>query len=322
MTKAVVIDSFGSIDVLKIQKRGVNISNDTDIIVKHNAIGLNNYDIRQRRGDFRFDTPLIPGCEAVGVIEEVGPGVKFFAPGDRVAYATAPFGAYSEKQVIDEVYLVPVPDVIKDKEAVALLYKGMTAHYLLRRTFFVSEKNTILVMNGAKDVGLFLVKLAKHYKCKVIAVVNNEEEVATVKKVADYVINKEKDDITKAVAEYTKGKMVNVVYDPFGRGNFDQCINCLMPLGLFVNYDAISGGIENIDIKKISAKCNFVTFTNLFAYKANKGELLLSANEVFALFQQKVIEPNITNEYRLDDIRKAHEDYAAGRVKGQGVITL
>lgn len=321
MTKAVVMSAFGSKDVLKISQNGANISHDTDIIISHKAIGLNNYDIRQRRGDFAFDKPLVPGCEAVGVVEEVGPGVKFFEPGDRVAYATVPFGAYAEGRVIDEAYLVPVPDIVNDKDAAALLYKAMTAHYLLRRAFFVSEKNTILVMNGAKDIGLFLTKLARHYKCKVIATVNNDQEKVLIKDIANYVIDYSKDNVAEAVTDYTKGNMVNVVYDPFGRGSSKIALDCLSILGLFVSYDAITGVIESLETKALYEKCNFVTFPNLFTYKVGRQELLLSANEVFALFQQKIILPDIT-EYKLNNIQKAHEDYEGGRIRGQAVITL
>ncbi|MBP9792217.1 MAG: zinc-binding dehydrogenase [Rickettsiales bacterium] len=322
MTKSVVINSFGSLDVLSISNTGVNISNDTDVIVKHTFIGVNNYDIRQRRGDFEFNTPLIPGCEAVGKVEAVGPGVKLFGPGTRVAYATMPFGAYSESQVVDEKYLIPIPDIVSDRDAAALLYKVMSAHYLLRRTFFVSDKSTILVMNGARDVGNFLVKLARHYKCKVIATVNNEEEKNSLKGFANHVIQYGKESLVEAVKELTQGEMVNVVYDPFGKGSFDEAIDCLMPLGLFVGYDAINGTVDKIDIRKASKKCNFVTFPDLFTYKTNRAELLLSANEVFALFQQKVVLPNITNEYTLDDVRQVHEDYEAGRIKGQAIISV
>ena len=320
MTKAVIINKFGGTEVLELGKNGVNISHDTDVIITQKAIGLNNYDIRQRRGDFLLEPPFIPGCEAVGVIEEIGPGVQHFAPGDRVAYATVPFGAYAERRVIDDAYLVPVPDIVDNKTAAALLYKAMTAHCLLRRTFFVSDKNIILVMNGARDIGFFLTKLAKHYKCKVIATVNSDEEKEMIKDVADFVINYKKDNVVEAVSDYTKGKMVHVVYDPFGKGSEDIAFDSMTHLGLLVSYDAITGIIKSLDTKKMLEKCNFLTFPNLFTYKANKEELLLSANEVFALFQQKVILPNITNEYKLTDVQSAHTDFEAGTIKGQAVL--
>jgi NADPH2:quinone reductase len=177
-------------------------------------------------------------------------------------------------------------------------------------------------VNGAKDIGSFLVKLGRHYHTKIIATVNNAEEKELIKDFAHHIIDSSKENVVESVKDFTKGQMVNVVYDPCGIGSFDSSIDCLMPLGLFVGYDAIKGKINSIDVKKLYKKCHFVTFSNLFAYKANRAELLLSANEVFALFQQKVVLPNITKEYTLDEVKKAHEDYEADRIKGQAIISI
>jgi NADPH2:quinone reductase len=321
MVKAIVAERAGLANVLELKEITLKPLKSTEVLIRQEAIGLNFIDISRRRGSQAFEFPGILGCEAAGTVEAVGTQVTDFKVGDRIAYATAPSGAYSEKRNIDQKYLVPLPNYVSFKDAVAILLKGMTAHYLLRRTFFVTDRNTILVYAAAGGVGQFLCKLAMHYNASVIAVVGSEEKKKKVSGLGvPIVIDYSREDVLSLIKQHTNDQGVNVVYDSIGRDTFATSLACLGDFGLMVSFGSSSGSIPAIDLEKMSAKCLFLTLPNLFVYKKSRPELLLSANEVFALFKQRVIVPDIFKTYNFSQIKEAHDDIESRKTYGQCIL--
>lgn len=320
MVKAIVAEKAGSSDVLLIKDIKLRELKDQDVLVKHEAIGLNFIDINLRKGLYDFKFPGILGCEAAGYVEAVGKEVRDFKKGDRVAYATIQHGAYSEKRVIDQKYLVPLPDDIDFSDAAALLLKGMTAHYLLRRTFFVTDKNIVLIYAAAGGTGQLLCKLAMHYGATVIAVVGSKEKAQKVSSLGvKMIINRSEEDVATAVKKHTNNHGVHVVYDSVGQATFQKSLECLCDFGLMVNFGSASGTAQ-YDLSLMKEKCLFLTFPNIFVYKRNRPELLLSANEVFSLLRDKVIQPDVYRAYTFSQIKEAHEDIANQKTMGQCIL--
>lgn len=321
MVKAITIAKTGTPEVLSLTDQPLHKPKGEEVIIKHEAIGINFIDVHHRRGTHNFKTPSVLGCEATGYVEEVGKEATDFRVGDRVAYATAPNGAYSEKRIIHQKYLVPLPDYVSFTDAASMLFKGITAHYLLRRTFFVADVNIILTYVANDGVGEILCKLAQHYKATVIAIVDSEQKYKKIKSLGvNNIINSEKEDVVSSVMSHTLRHGVHVVYDPIGKDTFETSIKCLGDFGLMVNFDNISGNIPAIDPSILQKKCLFFTATNLFTYKKTRAELLLSANEIFSLLKQKVITPDIYKKYSFSEIKEAHSDIENHKVIGQCVL--
>jgi NADPH2:quinone reductase len=324
MSKAVVIKETGGPEVLSLVDINDASPKNNEVVIRHRAIGINFLDTYHRSGAIQPPTiPFIPGYEACGVVEEVGEDVEAFHIGDRVAYATAVGGAYAERRVIHQDYLVPIPGNVSDELAAATLAKGMTAHYLLRRTFFVRPEMTILIHSAAGGVGGLMAQMAKAYKAKVIGTVGNEEKVKIAKRNGcDYVINLASEDFVAKVKEITNGVGVPVVYDAIGKDTFLNSIECLSNFGLMVSYGQSSGAVPPFDISILAKKSNFLTKPVLFTYKENRMELVLSANEVFEMLGQGVLKPIIFKEFKLNEVQVAHRALEARKTVGSCIFKL
>jgi len=321
MVKTIVIEKAGTPDILSFKDVDLRKPKEKEVLVKHEAIGLNFIDIQYRRGSYPFAMPGVLGCEAAGVIEEVGEEAKDFKVGDRVAYATSPNGAYSEKRIIDQRYLVPLPEYVSFADAAAMLVKGMTAHYLLRRTFFVTDQNIVMTYAPTGGVGQILCVLAQHYGATIIAVVNSAKKYKKAKDLGIHiVINSEKEDLVESVMAHTNKRGVHVVYDSIGKDTFKSSLQCLSDFGIMVSFGTASGPLPSIDSNKLKKKCLFFTATNLFVYKRSREELLLSSNEVFSLIKQKVIVPDIYKKYTFSEIKEAHSDIENRKTMGQCIL--
>src|SRR6516165_178910 len=201
--------------------------------LRHSAVGLNYIDTYHRSGLYALPLPSGLGSEAAGVVEEVGPGVSALKPGDRVAYAGGPIGAYADERVVPADRLVPVPAGITDQQAAAMMLKGMTAWYLVRRTHSVMRGETILIHAAAGGVGLIACQWAKHLGATVIGTVGDDEKAALVKQHGcDHVLNARKDDWVARVRALTKGEGVPVVYDSVGKDTWSGSLDCLCVRGL------------------------------------------------------------------------------------------
>lgn len=318
MVKAWIVDNKDLIQ----KDISIGTPGDGEVLVRHKNIGVNNLDILQKNGLLGVGDSKVVGCEAFGIVEALGNNVEEFEVGDRVAYCTAIGGAFAEKRIINHNLLVPVPDYIEDQVVAALLLKAMTAHMLLRRTFFVTKNNSALVHDASSGFGQILCVLGQHYEAKVIAVVSGEDQRVYLENIGvKNIIDLESSNLVEKVKEITDGEGANIIFDHVGSSTFSKSVDCLSGFGLIVNMMDSFGSESNFDLNKLFQRSAFITSPNTFIYKQDRAELLLSANEVFALEQKKVIKSNITNVYKFAEAKKAIEKFENGTM-GQIIIEV
>src|SRR5690606_37418801 len=257
MTKAVRIHEHGGPEVLRYEEVEIGDPGPGEIRIRHTAIGLNFLDCYYRTGLYAAPNglPLIPGNEAAGIVESVGEGVSDLKVGDRVAYGSAPIGAYCENRIVAADKVVKIPEGISDEQAAGMMLKGMTAEYLLRRTYKAKAGDTILFHAGAGGVGLIAGQWAKHLGATVIGTAGGPEKVALAKAHGyHHVIDYRKDDFVEAVKEITGGNKCDVVYDSVGKDTFPGSLDCLKPRGLFVSFGNASGPVPPFPMTLLSQK--------------------------------------------------------------------
>jgi len=292
-----------------------------EVLVRNTAIGLNFLDTYHRTGLYPVPLPFTPGMEGAGVIEALGPRVKDFKVGDRVAYYD-PIGAYSEKVLRPIDRLVKIPSGISDPIAAAILLKGMTAEFLLRRTYKVKSGETILVHAAAGGVGQILCQWAKHLGATVIGTVGSEEKAKLAKKLGcKHVIVTSQEPFSEQVKQLTKGKGVPVVYDGVGKDTFQGSLDCLSPFGLMVSYGNASGPVPPIQIGILAQKGSlYLTRPTLFTYTAKRDDLLKSARELFSVVKKGVVKISINQTYPLMEAAQAHRDLEARKTTGSTLL--
>jgi NADPH2:quinone reductase len=322
MSKAIRIHANGGPEVLTYEDADPGQPGAGQILVRHTAIGLNFIDVYYRSGLYPSPGfPLTPGSEAAGVVVEVGQGVDWLKPGDRIAYAVTT-GAYAEQRVIDAARVVKVPDGISDEQAAAMMLKGMTAEYLLRRTFKVKAGDTILYHAAAGGVGLILGQWAKHLGATVIGTASSTDKIEIARAHGfDHVINYKEQDFVAGVAAITGGKKCDVVYDSVGNDTFPASLDCLRPLGTFVSFGQSSGPIPPFSMSLLAQKGSlFVTRPTLFVYNAKREDLEASATALFDVVQSGAVEIKINQRYALKDAGKAQADLEARKTTGTTVL--
>jgi NADPH2:quinone reductase len=324
MAHAIRFAKNGGPEVLEWQEVEVGKPGDGQVRLRHTAVGLNFIDTYQRSGLYAMPLPSGLGSEAAGVIEEVGPGVADLKPGDRVAYAGGPLGAYSEIRVMPADRLVKLPDGITDQQGAAMMLKGMTAWYLIRRTHQVKQGETILIHAAAGGVGLIVCQWAKHLGATVIGTVGDDEKAALAKaNGCDHPINYRREDFVARVAEFTGGKKLPVVYDSVGKDTFYKSLDCLAPLGLMASFGQSSGAIGPVDIGILAAKGSlFLTRPTLNTYTASRQDLLTAANDLFDVVKKGVVKLAINQTYPLRDAASAHRDLQDRKTTGSTVFTV
>jgi NADPH:quinone reductase len=295
-----------------------------EVRLRHTAVGLNYIDVYHRTGLYPIQTPAIPGLEAAGVVEEAGAGVADLKAGDRVAYASPPVGAYSESRLMPADRLVKLPADISDTTAAAMMLRGMTAQYLLDRTYAVKPKDTILVQAAAGGVGLILCQWAKHLGATVIGTVGSDEKAALAKEHGcDYPIVYTREDFVARVNEITNEEKVAVVYDSVGKDTFLKSLDCLKPLGMMVSFGQSSGSVPPLDLGLLSAKGSlFLTRPTLMKYTERREDLLASARDLFEVVQKGKVKIAINQTYPLRDAAQAHRDLEARKTTGSTVLTI
>ncbi|MER9233654.1 quinone oxidoreductase [Mesorhizobium sp. M0622] len=323
MSKAIRIHAHGGPEVLTYEDADPGQPASGQILVKHTAIGLNFIDVYYRSGLYPLPSgfPLIPGGEAAGVVLEVGAEIDWLKPGDRVAYAVTT-GAYAERRVIAADRVVKVPDGIGDDQAAAMMLKGMTAEYLLRRTFKVKAGDTILFHAAAGGVGLILGQWAKHLGATVIGTASSTDKIELAKAHGfDHVINYREQDFVAGVAAITGGKKCDVVYDSVGNDTFPASLDCLRPLGTFVSFGQSSGPIPPFSISLLAQKGSlFATRPTLFVYNAKREDLEASAAALFDVVLSGAVKIRINQRYALSDAGKAHSDLEGRRTTGTTIL--
>ena len=322
MTRIVKIDKVGGPEVLKLETVNLEKPAPEEVTIEHKAIGLNFIDTYHRSGLYPLVLPSGIGAEGAGIIKAVGSKIEGFSVGDNVAYAGAPLGAYSTERNYPVKNLVKIPDGISCEISATLMTKGLTAYYLLYKTYKVSSNETILFHAAAGGVGQIFCQWAKSLGCKVIGTVGSEEKISLAKKNGcDFIINYSKDDFAKKVLEITKGKGVPVVYDGVGKNTFHKSIECLKTRGMMVSFGNASGSLENIDVKKsIQPKGLYFTRPAMWHYLSSQDEIQEGANKLFNNIKLGKIKIEIFKKYRLDDVVQAHKDLESRKISGPAII--
>jgi NADPH2:quinone reductase len=292
-----------------------------EALVRHQAVGLNYIDVYFRTGLYKAPSlPATIGMEGAGIVEAVGEGVTNVAPGDRVAYATAPIGAYAEARSIKADRLVKVPEAIAFEQAAAMMLQGMTACFLLTRTYKVQPGQTILIHAAAGGVGLIMTQWAKHLGCTVIGCVSTEEKAALVKAHgADHtVVGIE--SLPARVREITGGAMLPVVFDSVGRDTFTTSLDCLAPYGMMVSYGNASGPVTT-DIGILAAKGSlYLTRPTLATYTAKPEDLQAHSAALFDVVAKGKVTIRVNQRFALKDAAEAHRALEARQTTGSTVL--
>ena len=322
MTRVVKIEKAGGPEVLKIETIKLDKTGPEEVLIEQRAIGLNFIDTYHRSGLYPIELPSGIGAEGSGIIKKIGSKVKDFSIGDHIAYAGAPLGAYSSERNYPTKNIVKIPKEINFDVAATLMTKGLTAYYLLYKTYPISSNETLLFHAAAGGVGQIFCQWAKSLGCKVIGTVGSDEKIDIAKKNGcDFVINYSKEEFPKKVLELTKGKGVPVVYDGVGKNTFEGSIECLKMRGMMVSFGNSSGPVANIDVKKmIQPKSLYFTRPTMFHYLATKNELREGTDKLFKKISLGKIKIKIFKKYQLEDVVQAHKDLEDRKIIGPAVI--
>jgi len=322
--KAIRVHRHGGPAALTYEEITIGQPAQDEVRVRNKAVGLNFVDIYFRNGAYIPPAlPFIPGNEGAGIVVAVGENVKDFAPGDRVAYIMT-LGAYAEESLVPAKYLVRLPDAIDFETGAAMLLKGLTAQYLLRRTFRVQAGHTILIHAAAGGVGLILTQWAKHLGAIVIGTVGSPEKAEpALQNGCDFVIDYNKEDFAQRVKAITNGEGCHVVYDGIGKATFPASLDCLRPFGYFVSYGAASGAIEPFDIMLLMKKGSvFATWQLLFDHLAKREDVLAMSRELFEIVASGAVKIPVHTRLPLAEAAEAHRRLEARETTGATVLLL
>lgn len=319
----VVVHQTGDPEVLKLEQYEAPSPQPGEVRIRQTAVGLNYIDTYYRSGLYPPPSlPFTPGSEAAGVIDAVGADVKDLQVGTRVAYAGGGLGAYCELRCIPAAHVVALPSEVSDAQAAASLLKGLTAEYLLRRTFEVQPGQTILVHAAAGGVGSLLCQWASHLGARVIGTVGSAEKAEVARENgAHEVILYRSEQTSRRVRELTGGAGVPVVYDAVGKDTFLDSLDCLSPRGLMVSYGQASGKVPALDIGLLSHKGSlYLSRPTLFTYIQSREELLLASAALFEVMRAGVLQVKIGQRYGLAQVAQAHQDLEGRRTVGSSLL--
>ncbi len=321
MPHAIRMHAFGGPEVMQVDVVEVGEPGPRQVRIRQTAVGLNFIDVYERTGLYKNDLPSGLGREAAGVIEATGPGVTDFAVGDRVAYVLNQSGAYADVRIVPADRLVHIPPQISDCLAAAMMLKGLTAHFLLRQTYRVKRRETIVIHAAAGGVGLILTQWAKHLGARVIAVVGSEQKAAVVSDHGADEVVLSSENLAERVRSLTRGKGVPVVYDSVGKDTFFPSLDCLRLRGLMVSFGNASGPVPPISPLELATRGSlFLTRPTLFHYIARRSELTSAARELFAVLERGAVQVRIGQTYPLEEVAQAHRDLESRRTTGSTVL--
>lgn len=322
MSKAVRFHETGGPEVLKLEDVAVGEPGSGEARVRHMACGLNFIDVYQRSGLYQVPLPSGAGNEGAGVVEAVGAGVTWVKPGDRVAYAGGPVGAYCEVRNIPADRLCVLPADISFEQGAAMMLKGMTVQYLIRRTYPVQPGDAVLFHAASGGVGLIACQWLKALGATVIGTAGSDEKCAFARQHgADHCINYRTENFVERVREITQDAGVRVVYDSVGKDTFLGSLDCLRPLGMMVSFGNASGPVPPFDLGLLAQKGSlFITRPSLFTYTAHRPDLEATAQELFDIVQSGKVKIDIGHRYALADAAQAHRDMEARRTTGAGIL--
>jgi len=323
MPKSILIHKNGGPEEMQLHDVEVGSPGPGQVKIRHTAIGLNFIDVYTRSGLYQTPLPNAVGREAAGVIVEVGPKVKGFKKGDRVAYCGV-LGAYCQERVIGIEQLVQVPKGVSDEAAAALMLKGMTTEYLIDRTAkaWLKKGDIVLFHAAAGGVGLFFGQWAKARGYQAIGTTSSPEKAALAKKNGyKWVIDYSKENVVDEVKKITKGKGVPVVFDGVGKDTWNASLDCLRPRGLMISFGNASGPVPPQNLAILNTKGSlYVTRPSLVAYTATRKDLEASAKSVFTMVKSGKVKIEIDQRYPLAEAAQAHRDLESRKTTGQTVL--
>ncbi|MBM3117643.1 quinone oxidoreductase family protein [Jeongeupia naejangsanensis] len=320
-TQVIRIHRHGDPDVLQLETVTLGSPGAGEVLIRQTAIGVNFIDTYHRSGLYPLPMPSGLGQEACGVVEAVGDGVKEFRPGDRVAYAGGTPGAYAQHRIVPAAKLVPVPEAISDDIAAGTLLRGMTAQYLLKRTFPVKAGMTVLIHAAAGGVGQIACQWARALGATVIGTAGGAEKCALASRWCDHVIDYRVDDFAARVSEITGGAGVPVVYDGVGAVTFDGSLDSLSPRGMLVSFGNASGAVPPFSPNLLAQKGSlFLTRPTLGHYTATRDELLDTAEDYFTAVARGHVVADIGQRFALADVALAHRELEARRTTGSTLL--
>ena len=322
MTKAIRIHEFGGPEKMVWEDVAVGAPGPGQARVRHRASGLNFIDVYQRTGLYKLPLPLALGMEGAGAVEAVGEGVINVKPGDRVAYSAQPPGSYSEARLFAADRLVTLPEGIAFDTAAAMMLKGMTVAYLVKRTFKVEPGMTVLFHAAAGGVGLIACQWLAAIGATVIGTVGSDAKAALAKSHGcHHAIVYTRENFVDRVKEVTGGKGVSVVYDSVGKDVWQGSLDCLAPLGMYVNFGNASGPVPPVEPLLLAQKGSlFLTRPTLFTYTAKREDLVAIANDLFEVVLNGRVKIEIAQRYAMKDAAQAHRDLEARKTTGSSVL--
>ena len=321
MTKAIRLHKTGGPDVLQLDDIEVGAPGEGQAKIRHTAIGLNFVDTYHRSGLYPLPLPSGLGLEGAGVVEAVGKGVTQVKAGDRVAYAGGPPGAYSEVRLIPAEKLVKVPKGISDQQAAAMMLKGLTVQYLIRRVYRVQKGETVLFHAAAGGVGLIACQWLKALGATVIGTVGSDAKANVAREHGcDHTIVYTRENFAERVKEITGGRKVPVVFDSVGKDTFTGSLDCLQPRGLLAVFGNGSGPVTGVDLNTLAGGSYYVTRPTLMTYTALREDLEWMSKELFDVVKSGKVKIEINQTYPLADAAQAHRDLEARKTTGSTVL--
>ena len=327
MSRAVQIDQHGGPEQMKIVDVQVGEPGPGQIRIRHKAVGLNFIDVYQRTGLYQLPMPVRLGMEGSGIVEAVGPGVTHLKVGDRAAYASHPPGSYSELRVMPATTVCKLPDAIDFDTGAAMMLKGLTAQYLLKRTLpqgGLKAGDHVLFHAAAGGVGLIACQWAKALGLQLIGTAGSDAKCQLAKEMgAAHVVNYAKEDFAARVKEITGGKGVKVVYDSVGKDTWDKSLDCLQPFGLMASFGNASGPVPPFAPGILGAKGSlYVTRQTLFTHMATRESTQAMADDLFNMVTTGKVRIPIDQRYPLEQVQQAHRDLEARKTTGCTILTL
>jgi len=322
MPHSIRIHAHGGPEVLQWEVVEPAVPGRGEVLIRQTAIGLNFIDVYERTGLYPGALPTGLGREGAGVVEAVGPKVRGVAVGDRVAYVSAQPGSYAQERVMPADRVVQIPDGVSDRLAAAAMLKGLTAQFLLRRTYKVRKGDTVVVHAAAGGVGLIASQWARELGATVIGVVGSDAKAAVAREHGcHHTLVLGRDDLAARVRELTGGAGAHVVYDSVGKDTLFASLDCLRPLGMMVTYGNASGPVPPVAPLELARRGSlFLTRPVLFHYIARRADLDRAARELFAVIGRGAVRIEIGQTYALQDAAQAHRDLEARRTIGSTVL--
>lgn len=320
--KAIRIQANGGPEVMQWVDVEVAAPGPGEVLIRHEAVGLNYIDVYFRTGLYPQEMPGSLGMEGAGVVEAVGEGVDLVAVGDRVAYANRPIGAYAQKRVVPQEILIKLPDSISFEQAAGMMLQGLTVQYLVTDSYAVKPGDQVLLHAAAGGVGLIAVQWLKALGARVIGTVGSADKAALAKSYGcDECIIYTEEDFVARTRELTNGKGVNVVYDSIGKDTFDGSLDCLAPRGTMVSFGNATGPVEPLNIATLAAKGSLkVTRPTLFAYVNERPLFEQMCMDLFNRVQSGQVKIEVNQRYPLADVAQAHRDLESRNTTGSTVL--